>query len=219
MKQYSIVTSDLPKTICKDTTGTSKVGLSAGSIVSRGMTSCKLVLGCWGGALLLSSLEWKEQDISNTTAKGVVAVEVTESPVILTYTAHRSNITSVNLWKENPLFFTSASSDGELRVYHLNQSKPIAVYHSESSILRASWSLSHSLIYCLMEESVTLNSISFSVNEDEENRLLARPSGLIARNQSESLTNFWLNTYKGRQEEMALAWSSGDIKVIHLQLQ
>lgn len=216
LKQYSILTSDLPKTICKDPMGKSKVGISAAAIVSRGASSCKLAIGCWGGGVLLSSLEWKEQE-GNSSGKGVL--EVTESPVVFNYAPHRSNITSVNVWRENPLFFITSSSDGELRVHHVNQSKPIAVYHCESNVLYASWSLCHPFVYCLLEDSPTVTVINFNANEEEENRLINRQSDLTIRNQSENVTKFWLNSHKGRQEEMALAWSSGDIKVVHLNLQ
>lgn len=212
-KCYSIVTKDLPKTICKDTIGKSKVGLSAGSVVSRGASNCKLVIGCWGGGLLLCSLEWKEQEMA-INSKGLT--EKTDSPVVLSFAPHRSNITCINLWRENCFLFLSTSSDGELRVYHLNQSKPVAVYHCESSIVSAYWSLSDSLIYTLMEDSASVALIDFNANEEEENRLISRQSTLMIRHKSENVISFWPNGHKGRLEELALVWISGDIKVIHL---
>ena len=215
MKRYSLLTIHLAKGVSKDPSVKSKVGISAGSVVSRGQSNCKLFLGCWGGSVLLCSVDWKECD---SKVNSHPTIKCNDNPVSLSYVPHRSNISSVDAWKQNALLIASSSLDGELRIYHINQSKPIALYHLESDVHKISWSLFHSTIYCAVKDSSSLCLIHFNPAEEEENRLISETTALSARSYSLTLQQFWLNRHSRRQEEIVFVKDSGEIALYQVTI-
>lgn len=215
MKRYSLLTIHLAKGVSKDPSVKSKVGISAGSVVSRGKSSCKLFLGCWGGSVSLCSVDWKECD---PRVHSHNLIKCNDNPVSLSYVPHRSDISSVDTWKQNGLLVASSSLDGELRIYHINQSKPIALYHFESDVHKISWSIFHSIIYCAVKDSTSLCLINFNPAEEEENRLISETTSLAARSYSLTRQQFWLNRHSRRHEELAFVKDSGEIALLEVTI-
>lgn len=217
MKRYSLLTIHLSKGVSKDASVKSKVGISAASLVSRGQSHCKLFVGCWGGCVLLCSVDWKECD-TKATGHPSVLIKCNDNPVSLSYVTHRSNISSVDTWKQNGLLVASSSLDGELRIYHINQSKPIALYHFESDVHKICWSLFHSIIYCAVKDSSSLSVLHFNPAEEEENRLMSEATALTGRSYSLTHHQFWLNRHSRRQEELVFVKDSGGVALYQVTI-
>ena len=203
-KAYSVSTHDLSRSFASTRLDkqsiSSEAGITKAAFASEqdGTDGC-FVIGCFGGSVLLCS---------HSTAADQ------ESPVQMAFTPHRTTIACLQFSGKQRHLLLSASIDGEIRVYNVLDSRPLAVMHHEELGDRGTcvWSREASALYCLT--SGTIRSIILSSSSHDRVSLrYSQQEPLPALDPEDEVSNLWLNDRESGCEQLTLLSARGDLCV------
>lgn len=216
-KAFSVSTQDLGRSLSAPHSEKrnlrSEVGITAASFSFE--QEKLFVIGCCGGALLLCSVNRGNEEVPPSLPSSNEEDLNFTTPVEMAYIAHRSTICCVDFSSAGRNLFLSASVDGEIRVYNVLDSKPVALMHLEFGLTSACfWSRERPVMYCLASGGA-IRSISLMRDGSHSSRLWYSSSGSpFLTPDEEEVSNLWLNcSHSGSDEELALLSARGELSI------